>query len=434
MTEPLAPPRPLRVLCVLRVWVPALVLFAAATVLLNWRTVRDLNTQRPAPEPSTLRYAGVMTANDTLAFSFHLTTSTEAVKRGTVYFPLSDFDCPITFLVPGGLLQWATGWPPIRVINVFTLVAVFLNGVAAFGLMRSGGAAGPVAAIAAVGYMAPNFVLYSQHMGHMNYVQVQWIAFTFWGLLATVRAGAGWWPAVGLGLAMGLQLLSSPSFALYLAYVALPLFAVTHWCVAPRPRPQLLGLALRGTVAVAVALAVAGAYLFPRMGAMPGRFDVPGPSFTWNHLGELFDPAHPTLFVGVGLFALGVLAGRWCCSNRSPAVAAALVTMCVATLCMLPAISGTPYWALREYAPLFDRMRVPTRFIPIVILMLLAPISWYLTASAERRTWATWGYAALLFLALLCNWLLSSWVCGYVIEQPPAKFNIVLPLAPPGPR
>src|SRR5262249_34883705 len=158
-----------------------------------------------------------------------------------------------------------------------------LNGVAAYGFLRAVGAAGPLAAVAALGYMTPNFVLYSQHMGHMNYVQLQWIAFAFWGLVGVLRPAAGWWSAVGLGAAMGLQLLSPPSFSLYLAYIGLPVFAVAYLLASPAAaRPGSGRLVLRGLVAVAVALAIAGPYLVARLDLMPRAHLVPGPAFTWN--------------------------------------------------------------------------------------------------------------------------------------------------------
>ena len=403
-----------------RVWGCALVAFLLFGALLHHRTLAHLDEQRPAPEESRRTPHDVtLMCNDTQAFSDFLAWFTAELRDGRATVPVSHFDCPVTFLAPAGALQLATDWPAVRIINLFTLAAVFLNAVAAFGFLRAVGATGPVAAAGAIGYMSPNFVLYAQHMGHMNYVQVQWVAFAFWALVEVLRPGSGWLPAVGLGLAMGLQLLSSPAFSLYLAYVGLPVFAVTYLLSARREqRPNLVRLVLQGAVAVAVALAVAYFYLAPRFGAMPEPLRVPpGRGFTWNSFAEWFDPAHPALFLGVPLFALGVLAARWWWWNKTPTGTAMVATLLVCAACMLPAIKGTPYWVLREYAPLFDRMRVPMRFFPFVLLMTLGLVATYLSACATTRR-GRWGYTALFLAALAANWLLSPWVYGVTILQP----------------
>ena len=411
-------------------WAAALPFFAAAAVLLTLPTVRTPDVPREAPLASVARYGGVMIANDTEAFVWHVDNfaarfaeSPAAAFHREVYFPFPEFDCPVSFVFAGGLLKWATGWPGVRVVNAFTLAAVFLNGVAAFGFLRAVGAGGPVAAAAAVGYMAPNYVLYAQHMGHMNYVQLQWVAFAFWGLVAALRPGAGWASAAGLGLAMGLQLLSSPSFSLYLGYVGLPVFAAAHLLATPaRDRPSFGRLAARGLVAAGVATAVAAPYLVARLGLMPATYQVPGPAFTWSGFYELLDPAHPVLFIGTPLFALGVLAvGRWW-GHRTPDGTAMVVTLVATTACMLPAVFPTPFWALREYAPLFDRMRVPTRFFPLALLMLLGLVGSHLTArAAARGPRAEWGHAAVILLALAVGgWLWSPWFYEARLEQPVA--------------
>jgi hypothetical protein len=402
-----------------RAWVCTLLFLATATLVLNLRTIIDLDAQRPAPDEAIARHPSTLDANDTFAFSYHLERSADAAGRGRIYFPLTEFDCPVTFLVPCGELKWVSDWPPVRLINLFTLVAVFLNGVAAFGFLRAVGAGGPVAAVAALGFMTPNFVLYSQHMGHMNYVQLQWIAFAFWALVAVLRPGSGWLPAVALGVVMGLQVLSSPSFSLYLAYVGLPVFAVTHRMASPSAARQPLGrLALRALIAVAVAVAIAAPYLIPRFDAMPDPLRMPtGRAFTWNSFAEMLDPTHPMLFLGTPLFVLGVLAVRWWWRNRTPSGTAMLVTLVAAAVCMLPAVPGTPYWVLRECAPLFDRMRVPSRFFPFVLLMVLGLVATYLSSGTGPR--GRWYSAGALLAALTAgNWLLSPWLYGITIEQP----------------
>jgi hypothetical protein len=409
-------------------WAAALVFLAVATALLNLPTLLALDTQRIAPPAAIARHGGALVVNDTDTFIWHIDNfatrfgaSPGSAFRRDVFFPFPEFDCPVSFVFAGGIFKWITGWPGIRILNIFTLVAVFLNGVAAFGFLRAIAVAGPVAAVAAVGYMVPNYVLYAQHMGHMNYVQLQWVAFAFWGLVAVMRPGAGWWSAIGLGLAMGFQLLSSPSFSLYLGYVGLPVFAAAHWLATPaQDRIGLGRLAARGLIAVAVALAVASPYLVARLDLMPAKHRVPGPAFTWSKFYELLDPAHPVLFVGTPLFVLGVLAAVWWWRHRNPVGTAMICTLVATALCMLPAIPPAPYWALREYAPLFDRMRVPTRFFPLAFLMFLGLVGAYLTArAAGGAPRAKWGYAVVLLLALLVGcWLSSPWFFEIPFEQP----------------
>lgn len=405
-------------------WPIALAIFAVATVGLNLRTVRDLDSQRPFPRETLTEHGHALVCNDTAAFSDHIEQfanrakeSPSAIFRRDVYFPVPEFDCPVSFLLPCGLLKWATDWPSVRIINLFTLVVIFLNAVAACGFLRTIGVSAPAAVAAATTYMCPNFVLYAQHMGHMNYVQLQWIAFAFWGLAATLRPGAGWRPAVGLGLAMGFQLLSSPSFSLYLAYVGLPVFVLAYWLTpSPTGRPKLIPLALRGFVAVAIALVVSAPALIPRFALMPSTHHVPGPAFTWANFSNVIDPAHPTVYVGIPLLILGLLALIWLARARTPVGFAMLATLVVAAACMLPDDTGKPFWVLREYAPLFDRMRVPTRFFPIAFLMLLGLVASAMTWAEGKRLWVGWIFATVLLTLAVSQLFISSWHCGEMLR------------------
>ena len=151
-----------------------LITLVAGTVVAHWRTATHLDTPKIAPAQAWSRYSTTVRWDDNEEFASVLEQSAESLRSGKLLVPISDFDCPLSFLLPGGLVILATDWPPMRVMNLFGATATFLSGVAAFALFRRLGAAVAPACVTALGYQTMNFVCFSQQQGHMNYVQLMW--------------------------------------------------------------------------------------------------------------------------------------------------------------------------------------------------------------------------------------------------------------------
>ena len=85
-------------------------------------------------------------------------------------------------------------------------------------------------------------------------------------------------------------------------------------------------------------------------------------------------------------------------------------TLAIAVVMMVPAVPGTPYWAMYRTLPMIDHLRVPIRFFPIAQLMFLGLIAVYLTQTVSTRRGGTWSAAGVILLALLAgNVFLSPW-------------------------
>ena len=400
-------------------WAAVALVLAVAVVALYPNAV--LRPDEPATVPTDVikRLPEQLDNGDLDEFCRYMNLSAEAVRHGRIYFPVSDFDCPVSFLFPAGAVRAATGWPPVRVLNYFTLVALWLGGLAAYGFVREVGAAGPVAAVAAVGLVGANYLATHHHRGHMHNVQLVWMGSAFWSLARLCRPRATWRPAAGLGLAMGGQLLSSPSYSVYLGYVGLPAFAVAWWLTRHRQtgvtRAEVTRFLLSLVGAIALSAFVASFYLVPRLSNPPVVY--PAPVFMpWviDKFIDFVEPAHPTLFVGFPLIVLGVLAVNWCVRQPRPETVAMTSTLAASAVMTLPAVPGTPYWVLYHVMPMVDHVRVPIRFFPIGLLMLLGLVAVHLTACTDgKRPAARWLTAGGLFVALVAgNWLISPWFYG----------------------
>jgi hypothetical protein len=396
-------------------WAAVAAFLAAATAALHPNAV--LRPDDPPAYPAEVRrLADFFPEGDLPHFVEYLEQSADALRRGRVEFHVGEFDCPPTFLLPGAAVRVLTGWPPVRVVNAFALVGFWVGGLAAYGLFRDLGANGPTAAVAAAGLVGCNYLASAHHWGHLNNTQLAWMGFAFWATARLCRPGAGWRPAAGLGLAMGLQVLSSPSYTLYLAYAGLPAFAAGWWAVRWRrgeaTRAEAGRFAAKLAAAVFLAAAVAAFYLVPRLGN-------PSPSYVPPVLGpvafqkfvDMTDPAHPVLFIGFPLVVLGTLAVNWCCRHPRPETIALTATLGTAWAMTLPAVPGTPYWLMYHTMPLVDRVRTPVRFAPMALMMLLGLVAVYLSAWADgRRPAARWLAGGGLLAALLGgNWLVSPW-------------------------
>jgi hypothetical protein len=400
-----------------RAWVLAAVVLAASTALFNAKFVSRLDQRRTVNPEVAERYSKFVVGNDTTGFLNQLERSAGALREGKVYFPVSDYDCPITYLLVAGATVLLTGWPPLVVHNLFFLTVFFLNGLSAFALLRSLARSTPPALLGALVYQSCNYAFMCHCLGHMHNAQMQWIPLVFLALCRMARRDSGWgWPAL-LGIGMGLQVLSSPYYTLYLAYIALPIFTLVYWVGALRSRlatdRDLARFALRTVCAMALAALVSGFYLVPRLGSPPSRYLLPWyRPYALDHYLELLDPSDPALFIGLPMFVLTVLALRWWYFRPRPLTTAVVVTMVGSLLMMLPALPGTPYWVYYHVFPMIDRLRVPLRFFPIFNLMLITLITLYLDDVFRNLTPARrWGLSGVVLLALLAlNWLASPWV------------------------
>jgi hypothetical protein len=400
-----------------QVWIPAAIVLAVSTVLFNAKTVAHVDQPRAVVPAVAERYRKLLDNNDTTEFLNHLRRSVAALRRGKVYFPVSDYDCPVTYLLAAGAMALATGWPLLVVHNLFFLAVFYLNGLSAFAFLRSLVRSSLPALLGALAYQGCNYVLMCHYMGHMNNAQIQWIPLVFLGLCQTVRKGAslGW--AALLGVAAGLQVLSSSYYTVFLATAALPVFGLAYGASALRDGlwcgRDLIRFALWLAFAAALAALVSGFYLIPRLGSPPKTFQLPWwRPFVLDHYLELLDPSEPALFVGLPPIVLAVLALRWWYLDPRPLTTAFVVTAAASLLLMLPAVPGTPYWFYYHLCPMFKYLRVPLRFFPIVLLMLTALNTLYLDAvfrnlgPARRRALA----GAILCSFLTFNWLSSPWV------------------------
>jgi hypothetical protein len=396
-------------------WLVAVAVCALTTVGLNWEAVAHPDRQRSAPAVAVAREPLLLSFNDTDEFLFHLDQSTDALRRGHVYVPVTEFDCPVSFLLPGGAVRVVTGWSGLRVMNLFALSAFFLGGLAAYGLFRELGVCSALALAAAVGFQTTNCAFYYPHMGHMNSAQLHWLPAAVWGLAVTLRTGKRL-PAVTLGALMGSQALSSPSYTLYLTYFVLPAFACEYWRAAGRAG-QGLPLALllrRGGLAVVVALGIAAFYLVPRLGAMPKVFPLdPENGYHLTSVRALFDPSHPILYLGwrlIGLGIVGVIVSR---TDPSPAAAGTVAGLYAVGLMILPGVVGSPLWLAYHTLPMLDRTRAPIRLAPFVLLFLLGVTALALTRlTAGRPRWVRVAGVGSLVVAVAANWITSPWVFG----------------------
>jgi hypothetical protein len=396
-------------------WLVAVAVCALTTVGLNWDAVAHPDRPRSAPAAAFARETLLLSFNDTEEFLFHLDQSADALRRGCVYVPVTEFDCPVSFLLPGGAVRAVTGWSGLRVMNLFALGAFFLGGLAAYGLFRELGVGPALALAAAVGYQTTNCAFYYPHMGHMNSAQLHWLPAAVWALAVTLRTGKRL-PAVTLGAVMGCQVLSSPSYTLYLTYFVLPAFAIGYWRAAGRAGRGLpIALLLRrGGLAVVVALGLAAFYLVPRLGAMPKVFPLdPENGYHVTAVRGFFDPCHPMIYLGWGLIGLGLVGLILSRTDPSPAAAGAVAGLYVVGLMILPGVVGSPLWLAYHTLPMLDRTRAPVRLGPFVLLFLLGVTALALTRlTAGRPWWVRVAGVGTLVTAVAANWFTSPWVLG----------------------
>lgn len=404
-------------------WLLAAVVAAASTVVFNVEVLRHLDERR-AVDPAVMAHNPSINKKDTDTPEFFrlLEISASSLRQWRVFVPTGDFDCPLDYLVLGGLAMNLTGWEPLPVHNLFFLVVFFLNGFCAFAFLQSLLRHISLALAGSVVYQTCNYAFSAHFIGHMHSVQMQWIPLVFWAVYGMLRTQSGWgwrWVLL-LGVCMGLQVMSSPYYTLFLSFVALPVFTLVYLAASFRAGAlagrDLARFGVRLILSALLAGLVSGVYLLPRFGTLPVVYGPP----TWRasalaHYLDLLNPNHHALFVGLPVLALSVLAYRWWWLQARPLTSAIAVTSVVGLLMMLPAIPGTPYWFFYHVAPLATRLRVPMRFFPIFYLMLLTLNALYLDDVFQRLSpWRKVALVTILLLTMLAfDWVTSPWALAF---------------------
>ena len=298
--------------------------------------------------------------------------------------------------------------------KVHTLVHLWLAAFGAYRFARLEARATPLAALGAgTVFGASGFFAWHFIGGHAAFAP---FAFTPWLLLAWRRSARDLRHAVAVAAWMTLTLLEGgvypfPYFVLLLAFDLLV-----------RLRLRNAGALVRAGVAAAVLTALLGAVrLVPILGSLSAvprstellqsrdlsslavsLLDVMPPP-GWNDAFGWPEHAGQVGFVGLGLAALGLLGGR----RRAPWLLGALT---FATLTLGDLGPASP-WALVHRLPIYDSLRVPSRFLVFVTFYLgiLAALGLDAVTAAGRRLrprMRPWLPAALV-LALALDLTLS---------------------------
>lgn len=393
-----------------RLWLASVVVFTVLTTVVTWPQARQVKD-------------GIADAGDPLLNTWAMAW----VAHQLPYAPARIFDANIfhperrtlayseTLLAPaliGAPLLWL-GVGPVAVYNVLFFFAFVCSGVGVAAVVHdlTGRCDAALLAGASFAFLPFRF----DHYSHFQLLQTQWMPLALWFLHRMLRDGRRR-DAVGLGVAVGLQVLTSVYNAIFLGTFLGVVGAVLLWwhgVTAARLRAGVLAVAIAGALAAPVAVAhlrardVVGergreevtknsAQLSDYLAAVPwSRFH--------GSRAERFGGIERRLFPGVVIVALALVA-LW------PPVSGPRLAYAVGLLFAVEMSRGFNGWLypwLYDHTVLLRSLRVPAR-MGLVAGLALAVLGGFGAARLLARLRPLGG--VVLTSLLLAGVLVDSWV------------------------
>lgn len=337
--------------------------------------------------------------------AIHMGAVDEAAVRlgnGIVPFDVDpDYALPPSYVVLGGIILALTPIQTPVFHNLFFVSSVFLSGVFTFLFVYEVLRDREVAFLAGILYMSSFYVFSTYMLGHTNQWQIQWIPLILFAL-ERLRTRSDGRTIVLLAGALGVQVLSSEQYTVYLSFV-LPLYLVVRSaCGAQRFRHRsftkgfaaaLIGgailsapyLVARGTLATAGATATYSMETNAYWGNVVEFWNIPGVFFA-------ADAPIQFLFRLVLLF-LGTITFVTTTPRRQRQLVPFVFLFGIGlVLAWGPFSEWAPYAILYRYWPLIEYFRVPYRMLPFALLgASTLSAATLLPATESGDTWTSRG-------------------------------------------
>jgi hypothetical protein len=440
--------------------------------------------------PLSVHPAGLIYANaDALAFAWAMAWNAHQLPRAPLSLAQANIFHPdpasLTYGEPMiaqgliGLPVYALSGNDVLTFNIVLLATLVLSALGAFLLAVE--LTGNVAASVLAGLVFTFTTANYDSIPRLQVVSAQWTPLALFFLVRLLR-GASRWDAAGLGIALGLQGLSSQYYKLYLITLLVltaPLFLLA---LPPSRRPRIpwRGLAMSAAIFLAMTLPTdlvqwrqlraANTERAARMGAPPTSYRRALPeNWLYGHredpvVAVSFDDRYftgvlPPVLAIVGAVALiKPLRRRLGLSSLPPSARAWPALLGLGLLAFLLGCGKVlpvpwvgplpgPYLLLFDFVPGFNLTRVPSRFamfVRLVMALLVAAGGAALLERLGRR--ARWILLALLGVALplehqstplpawtvstgarvpsVYRWLAEKGNSGAILEFPPYPVRI----------
>jgi len=282
-----------------------------------------------------------------------------------------DAECSPAFAVPAGLLSFVVG--PVRALNIFMLLYVFLSALAMFYLAKEF-LGEKAAVVSATLLVTSNYFLAEMFDGHINLIQFFWMLLAFLFVERLIK-NQNWKDFLFLGLVLSAQAYASTQYLLFLALM-LPLYIImrNYRLLLKKQFWKYL------LVTILVVGVIAGPYLIGFMGGQSKERDLiqnvyfsvglPGSEVSYPPLNIIgaFSPISPVYILLPLFFAAGaiLLSGK----IKAWQLPFLLLSLVAFILSLGPITSFAPYYFLYRFVPFFSSMRTPSRFFLFVVMFL----------------------------------------------------------------
>ena len=332
-------------------------------------------------------------------------------------------------------------FPPVLVQNLMIFGAMIASACTMFALVRylTGSAGGAFIAGIAFGFAPYRF----EHVMHLELQWAMWSPLAFLFFHRTFETGRVKY-GVLTGLMVGLQMLSSIYYGVYLA--TLLGLAVALFLLARRveqPRRVFTALAAAAVVSAVICGPYAVPYLHTRnhvgersvdqvamFSARPSNYLVATPgSWLWGRTLETRGRPERRLFPGAAISLLGIVGLLY---RAPPRRALVYLLLLVAAFEMSLGFSGHIYGWLYRYVPVYRGLRAVAR-LGMFVLLFLGVLGGYgfaaLSHGWSRR--ATTILAVILTIALVMEYRVSLPLTGEYPNSAPPVYRL-LARQPPG--
>lgn len=340
--------------------------------------------------------------------------ASEKIMRLEKFYPIVFFQSSITYLLSTGILI-SLGINNIMAHNIFFIFILFLIFLSYYVFLKSLNYSIGLSLLGAVIFFSCNYIHFEFAIGHMNYVQVQWLPLLFLltkKIYETTNKKTIWGLFI---LVLVMQFFSAGQYMLFasiLIPVYLTLLILFDFKKENKNIKKTIFFVVSGFIVVGFAVSF---WLIESTKGSTQIFSLglcQSSMFTLSNFFELIDKNNQQCYLGLIVFTLFIIAGIEIIIKKIKNQYVNVIMAIFTILLCIPPYPGTPYFFLYHFWPGMKHVRVPERFFPFAFIFFVLVVIDFINRRTEKldNKKKIVVYGIILFFMTFFDWIPSPWI------------------------
>lgn len=406
--------------------------FIIASILLSWPLIINLNGHLLTTNYQDISHSDATINIDRLDNfkGLYLNNSNFLIlKNHDKKYTVQNYDIPFFYYIPGVLISSIFNMSSIMYHNLFFIICLLLSGLFMYIFLFDATKQFLPSILGGFIYISSNYMLQEYVWGNIDYFPIQWLPLIFY-FLNQIKKQSEFKYQLLFGVVLSLQVFTSAYATIYLSFL-LPLYLFFQFMISNDKRIISFNYIKRLISSLLIALFMSVFYLIQRGKAfdpirpihelLSNSWGFSGPNTILGYLNieSNIYIGHIQLFlILIGLFALLIFPNK----NILKKYLVYLVLSLIIALCIMgPFHTLSPYYILYKYWPLINKLRVPSRLFPFLLVCTSYLVTLPFLYLNKYKFYKKYKY--LIFIILILSIISlqiqhSSWLSNHWIYYP----------------